>query len=70
MQAQNEVKIMKNPFNKGKYWKNLSKLLRAGLPPKKANSMAKKLTDAQNQEEKDKYRKSVEDELKKYRIIN
>ena len=70
MQEEYEVELMKNPFNKGKYWKNLSKLLKAGLPPKKANSMAKKLTDAQNQEEKDKFRKSVEDELKKYGVID
>ncbi|MBI3034364.1 hypothetical protein HYY72_04340 [Candidatus Woesearchaeota archaeon] len=60
---------MKNPFNRGRYWKNLSKLRRAGIRPKQANSMAKKLTDAQKQEEKDKFREEVEDELKKYGII-
>ena len=61
---------MKNPFNKGLYRKNLSRLLRTGIRVRDANTLAKKLTDAQIKEEKDKFRKSVEDELKKYGIIN
>ncbi len=60
---------MKNPFHKIKYRANLGKLLRTGMRMKKANTIAKKLTDAQLQEEKDKFRNSVEDELKKFGII-
>jgi len=44
-------------------------MLRAGFSMKDANTLAKKLTDAEIREKKDKFRASIEEKLKKYEII-
>jgi len=51
------------------YWANLSRLRKAGYPTKKANKLAKKLTDAQREEKQQQFRSKVDEELGKYGLI-